>query len=103
MDFNYTIMGRHGIKQLRSGWADGPAFITQCPIQPGQTYVYNFTITDQRGTLWWHAHIGWLRATVHGALVILPKLGVPYPFPPPASEVGIILGRTNIYAKIAFF
>ncbi|XP_059430345.1 laccase-4-like [Corylus avellana] len=83
----------HGIRQLRTGWADGPAYITQCPIQPGQQYVYNFTITGQRGTLWWHAHILWLRATVHGALVILPKRGVPYPFPTPHKEEVVILGE----------
>ncbi|MCI28921.1 laccase-17-like, partial [Trifolium medium] len=23
----------HGIRQLQSGWADGPAYVTQCPIQ----------------------------------------------------------------------
>ncbi|XP_040992130.1 laccase-4-like isoform X2 [Juglans microcarpa x Juglans regia] len=83
----------HGIRQLRTGWADGPAYVTQCPIQPGQQYVYNFTITGQRGTLWWHAHILWLRATVHGALVILPKRGVPYPFPTPHKEVVVVLGE----------
>ncbi|XP_021647153.2 laccase-4 isoform X1 [Hevea brasiliensis] len=83
----------HGIRQLRTGWADGPAYITQCPIQPGQSFVYNFTITGQRGTLWWHAHILWLRATVHGAIVILPKRGVPYPFPTPHKEEIIILGE----------
>ncbi|KAL6953962.1 Laccase-4 [Sarracenia purpurea var. burkii] len=83
----------HGIRQLRTGWADGPAYITQCPIQPGQSFIYNFTITGQRGTLLWHAHILWLRATVHGALVLLPKLGVPYPFPKPHNEVVIILGE----------
>ncbi|KAA8543769.1 hypothetical protein F0562_022054 [Nyssa sinensis] len=83
----------HGIRQLRTGWADGPAYITQCPIQPGQNFVYNFTITGQRGTLWWHAHIFWLRATVHGALVILPKLGVPYPFPTPYKELVVVLGE----------
>ncbi|KAL0344481.1 UNVERIFIED_CONTAM: Laccase-4 [Sesamum radiatum] len=83
----------HGIRQLRTGWADGPAYITQCPIQPGQSYVYNFTITGQRGTLLWHAHILWLRATLHGALVILPKLGVPYPFPKPNHERVIVLGE----------
>ncbi|KAK9153571.1 hypothetical protein Sjap_001051 [Stephania japonica] len=82
----------HGIRQLRTGWADGPAYITQCPIQPGQSYVYNFTLTGQRGTLWWHAHILWLRATVHGAIVILPELGVPYPFPKPHNEAVVILG-----------
>uniref|UniRef100_A0A6N2MRH0 Laccase n=1 Tax=Salix viminalis TaxID=40686 RepID=A0A6N2MRH0_SALVM len=83
----------HGIRQLRTGWADGPAYITQCPIQPGQSYVYNFTITGQRGTLLWHAHILWLRATVHGALVVLPKRGVPYPFPAPHKEVVVVLAE----------
>ncbi|KAI5663610.1 hypothetical protein M9H77_22933 [Catharanthus roseus] len=83
----------HGVRQLRTGWADGPAYITQCPIQPGQNYVYNFTITGQRGTLLWHAHILWLRATLHGALVILPKRGVPYPFPKPNHEAVVVLGE----------
>ncbi|CAK7333499.1 unnamed protein product [Dovyalis caffra] len=83
----------HGIRQLRTGWADGPAYITQCPIQPGQSYVYNFTITGQRGTLLWHAHILWLRSTVHGAIVVLPKRGVPYPFPAPHKEVVVVLAE----------
>ncbi|GMP23284.1 hypothetical protein CsSME_00000941 [Camellia sinensis var. sinensis] len=92
VQYNITIHW-HGIKQLRTGWSDGPAYITQCPIQPGQSYVYNFTITGQRGTLLWHAHITWLRATVHGAIVILPKKGVPYPFPKPDKEEVIIFGE----------
>ncbi|KAH7553808.1 hypothetical protein JRO89_XS12G0059700 [Xanthoceras sorbifolium] len=83
----------HGIRQLRTGWADGPAYVTQCPIPPGQSYVYNFTITGQRGTLLWHAHILWLRATVHGGIVILPKRGVPYPFPIPHKEVVVVLAE----------
>ncbi|OIS98087.1 PREDICTED: laccase-4-like [Nicotiana attenuata] len=83
----------HGVRQLRTGWADGPAYITQCPIQPGQSYLYNFTITGQRGTLLWHAHILWLRSTVHGAIVILPKLGVPYPFPKPDHEAVVVLAE----------
>ena len=87
---------RHGVRQLRSGWADGPAYITQCPIQQGQTYVYNFTVTGQRGTLWWHAHDSWLRATVYGPIVILPKRHESYPFPQPSKEVPIIFGKLRI-------
>ncbi|KAI9085392.1 hypothetical protein K1719_032648 [Acacia pycnantha] len=83
----------HGVRQLRTGWSDGPAYITQCPIEPGQSYVYNFTITGQRGTLLWHGHINWLRATVHGAIVILPKRGVPYPFPKPNEEKVLVLAE----------
>ncbi|KAF5747561.1 putative laccase [Tripterygium wilfordii] len=90
---NNITLHWHGVKQLRSGWADGPAYITQCPIQTGQSYTYNFTVTGQRGTLFWHAHISWLRATVYGPIVILPKKGVPYPFPQPDKEVPIVFGE----------
>ncbi|XP_050239501.1 laccase-17-like [Quercus robur] len=83
----------HGIRQLQTGWADGPAYVTQCPIQTSKSYVYNFTIVGQRGTLFWHAHISWLRATVYGPLIILPKRGVPYPFAKPYEEVPIIFGE----------
>ncbi|KAL0378149.1 UNVERIFIED_CONTAM: Laccase-11 [Sesamum radiatum] len=83
----------HGLKQYRNGWADGPAYITQCPIMTGNSYVYDFNVTGQRGTLWWHAHILWLRATVYGAIVILPKQGTPFPFPQPDREEVILLGE----------
>ncbi|PPD92982.1 hypothetical protein GOBAR_DD10078 [Gossypium barbadense] len=83
----------HGIRQLRSGWADGPAYVTQCPIQTGQSYVYNFTIIGQRGTLFWHAHISWLRATLYGPIIILHKRGIPYPFAKPYKEVPIVFGE----------
>ncbi|KAL1558703.1 Laccase-17 [Salvia divinorum] len=83
----------HGIRQLLSGWADGPAYVTQCPVQTGQSYAYNFSITGQRGTLWWHAHISWLRATLYGPLIILPFKNTSYPFPKPYKEVPIIFGE----------
>ncbi|XP_057824032.1 laccase-12-like [Cryptomeria japonica] len=92
VEHNVTIHW-HGLRQLRTGWSDGPAYITQCPIQPGKTYTYRFTITGQEGTLWWHAHISWLRATLHGAIIIYPRRGLPYPFPHPDAEVPIILGE----------
>ncbi|XP_042418582.1 laccase-22-like [Zingiber officinale] len=92
VDRNVTIHW-HGVRQLLTAWHDGPAYITQCPIRPGGSFVYNFTITGQRGTLLWHAHILWLRATVHGAIVILPELGVPYPFPAPDEESILVLAE----------
>ncbi|KAL6841358.1 hypothetical protein ACP4OV_028876 [Aristida adscensionis] len=94
----------HGVRQLLSAWADGPSYITQCPIPPGGRYVYRFRIAGQRGTLWWHAHISWLRATVHGPIVILPPAGVPYPFPAPDEELPLMLGewwRNDTEAVIA--
>ncbi|MCD7457007.1 Beta-galactosidase (Lactase) [Datura stramonium] len=92
VQYNVTIHW-HGVRQLRSGWADGPAYIAQCPIQTGQSYVYNFTIIGQRGTLFWHAHISWLRLTLYGPIVIFPKKGVAYPFPQPFKEIPILFGE----------
>ncbi|RYR62337.1 hypothetical protein Ahy_A04g019830 [Arachis hypogaea] len=85
--------GDHILIKLQTGWADGPAYVTQCPIQTGQSYVYNYTITGQRGTLFWHAHISWLRSTLYGPLIILPKKGARYPFAKPHKEVPIIFGE----------
>ncbi|XP_022857075.1 laccase-7-like [Olea europaea var. sylvestris] len=90
--YNLTIHW-HGVFQLLSGWADGPEFATQCPIRPGHSYTYRFNITRQEGTLWWHAHVQWLRATVYGALIIRPGAGRSYPFPKPHKEVPILLGE----------
>ncbi|XP_031399176.1 laccase-7-like [Punica granatum] len=90
--YNVTIHW-HGVLQLMTGWADGPSYVTQCPIRPGTSYTYRFTITKQEGTLWWHAHVSWLRATVYGALVIRPRSGHKYPFPKPHREVPILLGE----------
>lgn len=57
---------------------DGPAFVTQCPIIPGNAFRsvdyihmdecdkaqvlmltcrYNFTVPDQAGTYWYHSHL----------------------------------------------
>lgn len=72
---------------------DGANMITQCPIQPGYNFTYRFDITGQEGTLLWHAHVVNLRATLHGAIIIRPRSGRPYPFPKPYKEVPIIFGK----------
>lgn len=91
---------RHGVRQRRTAWADGPEFITQCPIRPGGSYTYRFTIQDQEGTLWWHAHSSWLRASVYGALIIRPREGESYPFPKPKVETPILIGNLPPYSLI---
>ncbi|KAJ4751223.1 Laccase [Rhynchospora pubera] len=84
----------HGMFQRLTPWSDGPDMITQCPIQPGNRYTYRYNVTDQEGTLWWHAHVSYLRATAHGALIIRPRHGVKaYPFTRPDKEETIILGE----------
>ncbi|XP_068325074.1 putative laccase-9 [Pyrus communis] len=82
----------HGVKQPRNPWSDGPENITQCPIQPGTNFTYEVIFSSEEGTLWWHAHSDWTRATVHGAIIILPAAGTTYPFATPDAQEIVILG-----------
>ena len=99
---------RHGVKQPRNPWSDGPEYITQCPIQPGGRFRQKIIFSTEEGTLWWHAHSEWWRATVHGAIIIYPKNGTNYPFPLPHAEVPIIFGiiklkKSSILGIFGFF
>ncbi|KAJ3695600.1 hypothetical protein LUZ60_000977 [Juncus effusus] len=83
----------HGVNQPRNPWSDGPEYITQCGIQPGAKFKQTIQFTEEEGTLWWHAHSDFDRATVHGAIVVYPKQGTTYPFSKPNKEVTLILGE----------
>jgi len=48
----------HGFFQHDSHWADGPVGVTQCPIAPGHSFLYEFSSADQAGTFWYHSHHG---------------------------------------------
>lgn len=83
----------HGVKQPRYPWSDGPEFVTQCPIKPGGKFIQKIVFSDEIGTLWWHAHSDWSRATVHGFIFIYPKIGDKYPFKKPDAEFSLLLGE----------
>lgn len=54
---------------------DGPAYITQQPIEPGASFTYEFT-TQQNGTYFYHSHENPDRQQglgMYGALIIEPK------------------------------
>ncbi|KAK7028675.1 multicopper oxidase [Favolaschia claudopus] len=52
------IHGTHGLPLPETPFYDGAAGISQCPIPPGKTLLYNFTVGDWTGTTWWHGHTG---------------------------------------------
>lgn len=55
---NATSFHWHGIFQNGTNWMDGTVGITQCPIAPGGRFTYEFTVDNQSGTYWYHAHQG---------------------------------------------
>ncbi|KAI0740100.1 laccase [Earliella scabrosa] len=54
---NATTIHWHGFFQAGTNWADGGAFVNQCPISVGNSFLYDFTATDQAGTFWYHSHL----------------------------------------------
>uniref|UniRef100_A0A1Y1K8C1 Laccase n=2 Tax=Photinus pyralis TaxID=7054 RepID=A0A1Y1K8C1_PHOPY len=65
-----TSLHFHGYHQRDTPYMDGVPFVTQCPIQPGTTFRYNFMAT-QAGTHFWHSHTGFQRADgAFGAFIV---------------------------------
>uniref|UniRef100_A0A6N2NGL5 Laccase n=1 Tax=Salix viminalis TaxID=40686 RepID=A0A6N2NGL5_SALVM len=91
--YNITIHW-HGVKLPGYPWSDGPEYITQCPIKPGGKFRQKIIFSTEEGTLWWHAHSDWSRATVHGPIIVYPKInGAGYPLSKSHVEVPIVLGQ----------
>lgn len=53
---NATSIHFHGIYQNGTNFMDGTIGITQCPIAPGRKFRYEFTVTGQSGTYYYHGH-----------------------------------------------
>ncbi|KAI5123466.1 hypothetical protein M0805_008836 [Coniferiporia weirii] len=52
-----TSVHWHGLFQAGTNDMDGPAWVNQCPIIPGNSFLYNFSVPDQSGTYWYHSHL----------------------------------------------
>nr|VWO98767.1 Tetraspanin [Ganoderma boninense] len=52
-----TSIHWHGLYQRSSNWADGVAFVNQCPIASGNSFLYDFESRKQAGTFWYHSHL----------------------------------------------
>ncbi|OKO96553.1 Iron transport multicopper oxidase FET3 [Penicillium subrubescens] len=50
-----TSIHWHGMYQEGTNDMDGPSMVTQRPVAPGSSYLYNFTV-NQNGTYWYHCH-----------------------------------------------
>lgn len=71
-----TTVHWHGL--IVPNQMDGPADVTQSPIEPGASFTYEFT-AQQQGTYFYHSHKDADRQQalgLYGALIIAPKDGV---------------------------
>lgn len=75
MDGASTSIHWHGMLQKDTIFSDGVPFVTQCPINAGNTFRYAFIANDP-GTNFYHSHSGLQKADgIYGALIVrLPKM-----------------------------
>ncbi|KAH6670025.1 Cupredoxin [Halenospora varia] len=71
---NATSLHFHGIYQNGTNWMDGATGVTQCPIAPQRKFRYEFTVSGQSGTYYYHGHQA-VQASdgLYGPLVIHSK------------------------------
>ncbi|PQQ13635.1 L-ascorbate oxidase [Prunus yedoensis var. nudiflora] len=80
----------HGIRQIGTPWSDGTEGVTQCPILPGDTFIYKFVV-DRAGSYLYHAHYGIQReAGLYGSITVSVPNGESEPFAYD-YDIGIIL------------
>ncbi|PVH14284.1 uncharacterized protein CXQ87_002412 [Candidozyma duobushaemuli] len=80
-DDRNTSLHFHGMFQNGTSQMDGPEMVTQCPIPPGETFLYNFTVADQVGTYWYHSHTaGQYGDGMRAPFIIEEKSKEDYPF-----------------------
>ncbi|XP_077252455.1 L-ascorbate oxidase-like [Tasmannia lanceolata] len=75
-----VVIHWHGISQFGTPWADGTASISQCAINPEESFVYQFNV-DKPGTYFYHGHFGMQRsAGLYGSLIVEVAEGQKEPF-----------------------
>ncbi|KAL6839377.1 hypothetical protein ACP4OV_030647 [Aristida adscensionis] len=98
-----VVIHWHGIRQIGTPWADGTASISQCPINPGEKFTYEFT-ADKAGTFFYHGHFGMQRAAgLYGSLIVDVAQGEKEPFEY-AGELNMLLSdwyHEAVYAQAA--
>lgn len=80
MDDRNTSLHFHGLFMKGQNSMDGPEGVTQCPIPPGSSFLYDFTV-NQTGTYWYHSHLGSQYSDgLRGVFVIEELAKEQYPF-----------------------
>ncbi|KAH1036924.1 hypothetical protein AAZX31_20G179800 [Glycine max] len=82
----------NGIQQRLDSWQDGVSG-TNCPIQPGKNWTYDFQAKDQIGTFFYFPSINFLKAGGgFGPIRVNNRPLISVPFPKPEAEFDLLIG-----------
>ena len=54
---NATSIHFHGLYQNGTNHMDGTVGVTQCPVPSDRNFTYEFRVSGQSGTYWYHSHV----------------------------------------------
>ncbi|KAK4380787.1 L-ascorbate oxidase [Sesamum angolense] len=82
----------NGIQQRKNSWQDG-TLGTNCPIQPGTNYTYQFQVKDQIGSYYYYPTTALHRAAGgYGPINVHSRNLIPIPFDKPEAEFNVLVG-----------
>ncbi|KAI3933362.1 hypothetical protein MKW98_006721 [Papaver atlanticum] len=86
------LMTWNGIQQRLNSWQDGVSG-TNCPIQPGTNWTYNFQMKDQIGSYSYFPSINFLKAAGgYGPIRVNNRNVILVPFDKPEEEYDLLVG-----------
>lgn len=76
----------------RTSWQDG-VLGTNCPIQPGWNWTYEFQVKDQIGSFFYFPSLNFQRASGgFGSFIITNRKVISLPFNMPDGDIVILIG-----------
>lgn len=93
----FLVECRNGIQHRKNSWQDGVSG-TNCPIQAGWNWTYDFQVKDQIGSFFYFPSLNFQRAAGgYGGITINNRAIIPLPFALPDADVTLFI--TDWYTK----
>ncbi|XP_020537752.1 monocopper oxidase-like protein SKU5 [Jatropha curcas] len=82
----------NGIQQRLNSWQDGVTG-TNCPIEPGKNWTYQFQVKDQIGSFFYFPSLNFQKAGGgFGPIRVNNRIVINIPFPKPEAEYDLLIG-----------
>ncbi|CAI0410869.1 unnamed protein product [Linum tenue] len=82
----------NGIQQRLNSWQDGVSG-TNCPIQPGRNWTFEFVVKDQIGSFFYFPSLHFQKAGGgFGPIRVNNRVVIPVPFPQPEDDFDLLIG-----------
>ncbi|KAL4061935.1 laccase [Scleroderma citrinum] len=97
-----TSIHWHGLFQHHTNAMDGTAFVTQCPIVSGKSFLYSFDVDKQAGTFWYHSHFNLQYCDGLRGPIVIYDPNDPYKYMYDVDDASTVITLLDWYHVIAY-